>query len=204
MEVWRNEPNLTDSIIEEYGYMTGLMTSRDGTEQRRALRRHPVGSLEFSIMLNGREAWEALTRLHGHHPDTWVVPLWQHARRLTSAVTAGDSTLYASTDGARFLDVAGLGRWAILWTRWDTYELVEITDVTPSQVDLLQPTLASWATNVTWLLPCRVGRLMDTHGVRWFDKDALTARVRFSFDAAMTDDAIAAHVMIGGAVLPVI
>ncbi|SIQ31038.1 hypothetical protein [Marinobacterium stanieri] len=83
----------TDSITEGREYKTDIMRSRDGKEQRRALRSKPRKSLSFDVLLEGTEASNFDYLMTGLQPHRWLLPMWQRPRRLTTAVSAGGNTL---------------------------------------------------------------------------------------------------------------
>lgn len=63
--LWPFTPNWSNPYTLSYEYKTEILSSRDGTEQRRALRRVPRKTVEFTAHLTGDDRREANRRLDG-------------------------------------------------------------------------------------------------------------------------------------------
>jgi len=183
-QAWPFLANAVDEIVEEYGYLTDVESYDDGSEQRMQLRRHPVGSLEYSFfgfdLVDGQAAQ---LLLYANRTKSWVVPHWPHARPLQSAATAGDGVLLVDTTNAPFQDPLGLGPYALVWRDARTYEVVTITEVDPGQIVLSAPLAKSWAVPGTYVIPCRVGVLDGSIEPQWDTGTVHSGRLRFSFNA---------------------
>lgn len=100
-----------DSLKETLSFKTNIITSRNGTEQRIALRTSPRKKYAMSFLADSDEEiqyWKyALASDLGS--DLWQLPLWGEAEEITSPVQVGDTTVQANfslmddTLGAQFL-----------------------------------------------------------------------------------------------------
>jgi len=182
--VWPVRANARDETIEEYGYLTSILTAHDGSEQRIQRRRHPVGALEFSYAcLNVTHAQASMNLLYAHRADRWVVPHWYHPRRLLGDVGAGATTIGVATPGAPFQDPLGLGLYVVLWKDPRTYEALPIDAVSVSNITLQVGPEKNWPAATTYVFPARVGILTDAARPQWDSSKVLTGRLRFTFDA---------------------
>jgi len=187
------EANGKDPPRERYGYATDVQKAEAGLEQRRKLRRHPTGSIEFSYF--SREPWE-FQRLNAllfrKQAQRWSVPLWPYATRLTADVAAGATSLSVVTAYVPWTDPLGLGPYALLWASSRSFELVKLNAVYPTRLELLDaaPTAAAWPMASTWVLPVRVALLEPTVPLQWESSELLTGRIRATFDAVMTDNVV--------------
>ena len=90
-----------DGVVETWGWLTNVMVSQDGEEQRVALRTTPRRSLEFSFLLDQPERRAQYRRWHRSVGFRTYVPLYWYAARITAAVSGGATRIYfdpAKTD----------------------------------------------------------------------------------------------------------
>jgi hypothetical protein len=82
--VWAHQPY--GAVLERMSWLTDVLPSFNGAEQRRALRAAPRRSFEFDVMMSAAERRAAENRLHPLRP----APRLCHAtqRRVTSKSAA--------------------------------------------------------------------------------------------------------------------
>lgn len=85
--------NWASPVTEGREYKTDVMRSRDGTEQRRALRSKPRKNVSFQVLLEGAEAASFDYLMTALQPHLWLLPMWQRPHRLTTEVSSGGSAL---------------------------------------------------------------------------------------------------------------
>lgn len=181
------EANYLEPITETITFATDILTGMDGTEQRRRLRWHPTGKLEFSLLLTGRKAQRFLALVHGYQGSEWVVPMWHLADKLSVAATSGSSS-YAVVEEelAGYIEAAGASQpFALLWKDDETYELTKVDTIqTPydNVIDLTEALAATWPIG-TVSMSAKIGRLDPEMSLSWESRDTLSARIKFSFDA---------------------
>jgi len=100
--VWREPPprgifafrhDWSQPWIERWEWKTQILRSRDGTESRIRLRRHPRRAVEMLVTAwdagaVGLDAW-----LTGHQGHEALFPIWPVARRVTAEANAGSTAL---------------------------------------------------------------------------------------------------------------
>jgi len=188
--VWALEPNISDPVVETYGYMTDVIELRR-REQRVQLRRHPIGAIEFSFFCeNPLEGQRTAVLIHRKRAQPWIVPLWQYRSRPTADVTAGATEVQVVTSLIPFTDPLGLGPYALLWRSSSSYELVHLNAIYPTKLELAQPVAGNWTAGSVEVLPCRVGRLEQAPRTPWLTPQVLTGRVRFDFDCWSDDNIV--------------
>ncbi|WP_027855202.1 hypothetical protein [Marinobacterium litorale] len=91
--IFRFPHNWSSSVTESREYKTDVMRSRDGTEQRRAMRSKPRKSLSFDVLLDGNDATALDYMLYALQPHVWLLPQWHRQRRLASSAATGTDIL---------------------------------------------------------------------------------------------------------------
>lgn len=86
-------------ITEKYEFLTDIITSYDGTEQRIKLRQHPRHYLTYDY--SAMDAYEAqylraITRIR--QTDAWYVPMWHNPAYLAENFVAGGDVLKIDPD----------------------------------------------------------------------------------------------------------
>lgn len=170
--------NATERVIEEHGYLTDVITSYAEAEQRVQLRALPIGSVEFSILSDAREAQLFASIVYGGQDDQIGVPLWHLGSRLTGAVAIG-ANLLPIADALLVPYVPG--GWAIAWADAFTWELFQVSGVGGGGVSTSDTAARIWPVG-TIIAPVRVARLASS-----VERSALTgklieARMQFEFD----------------------
>ena len=84
--VWPFEPNWESSVGESLAWLTDVMTSPTGAEQRRSLRYLPQRSFNFSVAVAGAERALFDNLMMAHAALEWHLPVW-HDVTITSEVS---------------------------------------------------------------------------------------------------------------------
>jgi len=170
-EVWSNDPTLSvvgrrviawtvspdwkNGITETITFLTDVLGSRTGAEQRRALRVHPKRAFRARSLIERRERALIDNLLHGWGGQIWAIPMWHDVQTLSADLGAGAMSIPCTTTYRDF----EAGRLAILrGTDAFRYETVEIESLTGSALTLVRPTLYAWGKG-TRLYPARLARL---------------------------------------------
>ncbi|WP_420598644.1 hypothetical protein [Neptuniibacter sp.] len=130
--VFPYSPNWAGPVKQGVEYKTNILTSRDGTEQRIALRSKPRETLGYQILLEGQDAAEFEYRMWGLQPHVLMMPCWPRQRRLSVAAVLGTNQLVLDNptqDGIRAGD-----EWILL--AGDTYEVVTLDSVSADRKTL--------------------------------------------------------------------
>ena len=153
--VFPHKPNWALPVIERHGWLTDVLASFDGIEQRVGLREVPRRGLEFSVTTESQHESNVLdTSLIGWQARLFAVPVWTDQQELASALSAGSTSIPCVTAGYEF----AADDLIVLWTDYAHYETVEIDSVGGSSLALKSATLATWPA-ATRLMPMRLGSL---------------------------------------------
>lgn len=173
---WTYRPDWSRGFLERLEWLTDVLTSYDGTEQRVALRQTPRRSFEFEFTADtakARRKLEALLWSWG--ALTWACPVWTDGSRLSSGLAAGSSSIAIATTNLDYY----AGGLAMILTDSDTFEIVEIQALSSGSLTLARPTDKTWPSSA-YIYPVRVGYLEEKQRLSRFNGDIATGIVRFS------------------------
>lgn len=155
LPVWAISPDWANGVLERLEWLTDVLQSPVGAEQRRKLRLTPRRSLEFPYVLSDQErAWlDVFGR--GLTASDWYMPLWHDIQRVTAPVLAsGTGEVFFDTTLHEFY----AGGPAILYHDFLEYEICEVTSVAANKITLTVPPVIDWPTG-TILMPVMRGKL---------------------------------------------
>ena len=157
-------PNWAQPLTETFGFMTDIIVSYRGMEQRIQLRAVPVGTIRYATLLDDlRDAQMAGAILFGNQARAFGVGRWQFQTRLLQSASAGDHDILCDTSDIPFEP----GGMVLLWIDPYHWEVQTIESVLPDRVILDLGLIQSWAAEVTIVLPIVVGRLSDDESLTW-------------------------------------
>ena len=176
LPLWTFPPNWGSSFKETLDWLTDVLQSPSGAEQRRALRLAPRRSFSFEVLVNRAERTRFDLWAHVLGAQPLALPIWADAQYLGTSVAAGGSSIAASTAGYDFT----AGGLAVLASEdLVTCELVGVDQVTAGGLILVAPTLHAWPVG-SRLLPVRKALLQTLpEPVRMTDE---LARASVSFE----------------------
>lgn len=174
------------AVIERLEWLTDVIPSFSGREQRRGLRMSPRRSFEFGLLLTQGERRAAENRLHDWQSKQWGVPVWMDAQPLPAALAPGATTIAIDTTTRDFRADGILG----IATDARTFEILQIDAVAPGLITLVAPVVGTWPAGTTVVFPIRPCRMADRMTLQRFDGETSYGRVRF--DVADTSDWTAA------------
>lgn len=158
------KPDWSNPITERLSWLTTVMQSRSGAEQRYAVRLSPRRQIDFPLQLIGQERSYFDVILGRNGGGLWNVPI-PHEEILIGGVSVGQDTL--------FFDPAyreiGVGTKLLLRQEWDLSEIVTVTAVDSASVTITPAVLSYQAATVT---PTFLGVISENVSV-----SRLTARV---------------------------
>lgn len=157
-------PNWAQPVTETFGFLTDIIVSYRGMEQRIQLRAVPVGTIRYATLLDDlRDAQMASAILFGNQARAFGVGRWQFQTRLLQDAGAGDHDIFCDTSNIPFEP----GGMVLLWTDPYHWEVQTIESVLPDRVVLNFGLIQSWSAGVTVVLPIVVGRLSAEEGFTW-------------------------------------
>lgn len=176
LPVWPFEINWSDDVLETLEWLTTVMRSPTGAEQRQCLRRFPRRTFEFEVALKGRDRalFDQLMMTHGARD--WYYPLRHDVHLLPNAV--GPGTLILPVETALNGEFAAGGILALNDGDPFRHELAEIHSVDTGGIVLVNPLVGSWAQGAS-LYPVRKARLVEQPEVRRVSDTTITSTLRF-------------------------
>lgn len=98
--LWQYRPDWSGGVSVRRAFRTDVITSRNGTEQRRSLRDVPRYSLDFSAIVQGADLQAAKLELRAAQNRPRAVPDWTRFATTTGASSAGNTTLTVASPPA--------------------------------------------------------------------------------------------------------
>jgi hypothetical protein len=175
--VWSFEPEWSSSVSEMLEWLTDIMASPNGSEQRRTLRYFPRRSLEFSILTEADERQLLDNMLVSFGGTRWYLPLWHEANLLDTTAASGSSTVVS--DDAR--NGSGIKVGSIVYFAGNdayTYELAEVATLTANGFTTVSPLLRTWPAG-TRVMPVCSAELTDQPQLTPRTSNLVSAEIRF-------------------------
>lgn len=168
-------PDWADGVSEVLAWNTGLQMSPSAVEQRLGLRLSPRQSFELSYTVRGptRTLFDLLTIRGGGSPV--YLPIWQDQERLTTVAPYGSTSIAVETAAYTQFDQSP---YLCLWLSPFEYELVEISAVYPTVIQLAAGLKRSWPAQ-TKVYPVKKCRYESQPTTSRRADGAFVARVRF-------------------------
>lgn len=157
--LWGLNPELPYS--ETLGFLTDIHPSKDGSEQRAALRKNPRQAWGYSYIIEeGSQAQILENMLFDFQSRNFGVPVWFEDAELTVAVIAGDTTITVNDTAWRDFHVDGR---AVIFTDQGTFDVLEIDSLTSTSLTFSSPSLNSYVVGakVYPLAVCRTTGLIS-------------------------------------------
>lgn len=168
-------PNWESPVNETLEWKTNILRSFSGNEQRRALRMSPRRGFEYKVLLKNLDTRLLENLLWGWQARDFALPVWTDCSPLLSTCAAGSTSLPISTGLMSFR----AGDFAILFASSSNYEVVELTGVSSSLVDLKAATGNTWPAG-TKVYPLILSHLASSVGVSRHTDSVVSAPVAFA------------------------
>lgn len=151
--VWPFSPNWNTPVAQIREWLTDILTSPTGAEQRIARRPRPRRYVEFDVALIDRERAYADNLMDTYGSSDWWLPLWFEANMSQGTINPGATTI---TLDKQFL---GLGP-AVIWQSPFRCEAVEVTAMSGNTLTLDSP-VANLYTSPTYVFPAVASFVTD-------------------------------------------
>jgi hypothetical protein len=175
-------PNWANGYTESLEWRTDVLRSFNGEEQRRALRVRPRRAFEWRMQAKGGLAQLFDNLLWGWQNRIYATPVWSDKPRLNADQTLGDLVLTVDTPTYSFA-VGGL---AMLFEDARNYEVVEISGITGTTLQLARPIERNWPAD-TIVYPTVIGNLANAVPVQRYTGGVLQAAISFQSSPVDTD-----------------
>ena len=155
--VFANEPQRP--VSEELIWLTDILESYNGTEQRVALRSIPRQVFQYIYQMHDKaERQNAINALYGNIGRNFAVPVWTDQKPLLADINAGVFSIPVNTSLADFR----IGGTAILWNSYNNFDVVDITGVNSLSLDILRATSLAHSAIDTLVIPMQIVFADDT------------------------------------------
>lgn len=142
-------------VEEVMSFLTDIIPTRAGKEQRISVRKQPRESWRVPFHLIGEDRQRFLATLMDWQDNAFGLPLWHEAVPLTAA-TSGGATVFP-VSGASKVDFR-VGGLAVAFTDAGTFDVLTLTAVTDTQLTSGSPAANAYPAG-TRILPVRVTRI---------------------------------------------
>lgn len=176
LPIWPFEPNWATNVTETLEWLTDVMASPTGSEQRRSLRLFPRASYEFAIAAQGDERTLLDNLLVSYGSADWHFPVWFDAHFLSAGIAVGASTIPCATAQLGQFVVGGVA--VLIGDDVYTNELVEIESIGGSALTLSDPVEGAWPIG-TRLHPVVKGRLTDQPTITKRNDQLAVSQIKF-------------------------
>ncbi len=170
-------PDWSEPVIERLEWLTDVMESHAGYEQRVRLRAHPRRSIEYRL-LHGDDSMRATFEhdLISWQARAYAVPIWTDVAALTAAAIAGTTVVQVDTAGRDYA-VGGL----ICLMRGTDIEFGEIDAITATTVTVKLPLIKTWPAG-SKVAPARMARMQRDMTLIYPTDAYVVAAPRFVFE----------------------
>ncbi|MEW8420130.1 MAG: hypothetical protein AB2669_08335 [Candidatus Thiodiazotropha endolucinida] len=184
--VFGMRPEWSQGMTERLAWLTEVLESYDGTEQRVRLRQLPRRFFEYRFLIADKDARVLDHLLFAWGARIYCLPVWMDVTVLTEAISAGSDTV--TVDDAMNSDYHA-GGLAVLWQSNTRHEAVEILSITGNTLTLKLSLSTHWPAG-TRVFPARLTRLEgDVTVTRPTDTIAM-GRCRFSVEDLTSDNGV--------------
>lgn len=148
----------TNGFDEALGWLTDVLAGPDDTEQRvQNIYPDPRFSCKYrSMTMSARESAQLMSKLWGWQTRVFGVPWWKDETELTGDIAAGAMVIPCDTT---YRPGLAAGMTMILFRDFNTWEALQIHDVTASTITLEVATLKDWKAG-DLAIPIRLARMM--------------------------------------------
>lgn len=162
-------------VTEVLGFLTDIIESLNGQEQRVALREHPRQLFRVEYALDETERQRMQVTLVDWMDRVFGFPLWHETLKLTAAVSAG-ATVY-QVNGADDCDFR-VGGLAAVMTDANTFDVITIAAKTDTTITSADASVNAYAKGAR-LMPLRLARITGAVSGRRFIRNLETFQVEF-------------------------
>lgn len=156
-------PRPDGQVLERLEWLTDVVPSYSGAEQRAALRSAPRRFFEFAFGVSDAERQRAEAVLHKWQAQAWALPIWMDAQALAAPISPGATSVAVPTDYRDF----SAGGLLLLLAPSGAYEALTIDSVSSGSVALSEPVTGAWPAG-TEVMPARMARMADEIPLRRF------------------------------------
>ena len=179
LPLWTLLPNWAAGMTERLVWLSPVLASPSGAEQRFAVRQTPKRSFDLAMQAVGDERQWLDNALTTGAALRWYAPIFPDRRHTTAEAASGGTSIPVSTVNAEF----AVGGFVMLWADIWTASVHEITAVAADSLTVTPALTRTWAEG-TLAQPCAVMRIGEMQGFARRADRAAEGRMRWEFDGA--------------------
>lgn len=169
-------------VVESLEWMTSVIKSYDGSEQRSAGRSKPRRKIKYQYTMNNSQARYMESLLWGWQSRIFAVPVWMDSQTTTVDIIIGDTEILIPTENLSYYE----GGLVILSSGYKNFEAVEIAQVLSDRLVLSLPLKTTWPVGTT-LVPSNLARTPQSVKLLRKTNTLFTANIEWSCDPVDTD-----------------
>lgn len=164
--LWPAMPAWADGVTETLHWLTDVLRSPRGVEQRRQLRDVPRRELRYRYLLTGTTRQRIDNVLSQWFDAEYMIPIITDHQFLSAPMAIGDSSIAAAT---AYYDFA-VGNSILLYRSERLYEICPIESIEANTITLATAVTRAWPTG-THLYPLRVARFQGVPEIQRISDD---------------------------------
>lgn len=169
-------PDTSKSYIEKMAWVSDIITSKDGTEQRMAINEFPDTQISMTVHQHSDKLHSLSSLLWGWQHRIYQLPLWHRHANLTEPAYPDLNTVMCETAYAGFR----VGGMAMIWGGFDYFETAEVESILPDRIITKRPLIQGWGKG-TLVAACRPARLPQETTSSWNNPDLAEVQLDFVF-----------------------
>ncbi len=179
-------PDWKTPVKEKIEYMTDVITTIDGSEQRAGLRTAPRRYLTYNTTVIRRMDQYLRAQLWSWLTDAFIIPLWYDASPLLLEAPEGALSLDVDTSNRAFR----VGERAVVIHSFDRLEVVKITGVLAQSLTLENELSTTWSRHLM-VYPVESGKLANNVSLTRLADRVSKVTLNFEFDVPHDDSLLA-------------
>lgn len=180
--VWPFGPNWSTEVTEILEWLTNILRSFDGSEQRRSIRTKARRTFSYTFQTARHESARAENLLWGWQNRIYALPVWTDKSKLDDDQVQGDTVVSLPTDTYCFT----AGGLAAFFADASSIEVVEIDTVNPGNLVLKRPLEGNWPKGTT-VMPVVLGHLPTSVPLARRSSQAVVGVLTFTCDPVSVD-----------------
>lgn len=172
--LWTIPPDWTNGVTENLEWLTNIMQSQAGAEQRQARRLSPRRTVEYDFLCEGRyRTLFDLMTVNGGSAE-WLLPLWWDGAGMTAAFNAGSPAIAIPTTNTEFANATQV----LIYKNAFVWELMTIAAMSATTLSFLEVTSRSWPKG-SRVYPVRPATLTDQPSISKLTSKVAQGTIRF-------------------------
>lgn len=179
---WAFEPNWRRPIMERMEWLTDVMESYSGKEQRIELREFPRRTFEMLLTVQDRDKRRMQAMMTGWQDKEFLLPIWTDRSNLTQLANPNDLTVLCDTTLMPNLEV---GQYVTITEGPNRNESSQVASFNASSITLENPIGKQWQPD-TKIFPASVAVMQPTARPAHFTGESAEVIVSFALKDQLT------------------